>query len=1437
MDLAFSHEPVEENGGVLELTLAWNPDVYSRNTAQAWLSALAAWARWLAEDISRADAPLPALLPEESQCLARWEHGPARPRPAKRFHELFENLADSHPDRAAVVTETEVRTYADLDDQANRIARALLEHGVVCEEPVAVLTECSADLPATVLGIWKAGASYLPLALEQPPDRLAYMAADAGARTLIVLDGHAVPPALAKVVTTILGPEAWDGALGAERPEMAGTPQDLAYIIYTSGTTGMPKGALIQHDSLVNAAYASGEIFGLTPDDRFSLVATPGFDASLWELGAALLHGMAIVPISRTLRDDPWALKQWYKTYGVTIAFHAPSYLRVSQQTPFEGLRILITGGEAPNHDDARHHANLALWNAYGPTETCIFTCAEQLSPHPDASRPLPLGRPMPNTSISIRRDNGDPVPLGVVGEVWLSGTGLARGYLNNPDLTARQFVETPEGRFYRSGDLGRWTEDGRLELAGRIDHQIKLHGQRVELGDIEQALRSHPAVEEAVTLVEASANDTKVLRSFVRLHAVAAMPTEREWRSYLGDHLPTYMVPASVVSVASIPLTFAGKIDRDALLASPRMRTDGVLKSPPRGEMETRIAAVWAALLGDGISREDNFFALGGNSLLAITMAHRLSRELARPIPARELFAAPTLASFAQRIADLPRTQPVVPVKSDLATEGQREFRVAEAAGLDTRSFAMPLLRKIEGEMPSLGRWNAAWASLVSRHDSLRTGFPEDADGRLRRATTVVTEQRPSGSGGSLDTVTLPNMPAAHAFFRNRQSEPFVMAAPPLWRAGLIEVLDSGEHLFWLVLHHSVGDGRSLGILVQELAALLRGEELPPLAYDFAESAAAEEAYLAGPPCTHDARYWRDLLARQPDSAFDEGPLDFPRSLTGKTGMHRFEASLDSSTSQGLKTLAREHEASLHAVMVTLLALEARRRAPRTDVVIGTTASVRETAAEEQVVGYYVNMLPVPCHLPRDLTFGAALRQTQQALAEGLQHARYPFARIYHDFWSDRPHLRHPARYPLFDLAVTESPGSRPETASPRLSRLPALAYELTDASPGQDMILIHEDQPDGSLLLQWQVNATLFNRETASCWFEALNGWAVWLAEDRGRAREALPGLLPRETALLEAWEQGARIARPTLRFHELFERVHDLPGQCDRAAIITETSTTTYGALEQEANAIAHGLLLRGAAPGTAVGVLTGRSANLPAAVLGIWKAGATYLPLAADLPPERLAFMARDAHATLLIALDGFVAQALLPAVSRLISTLRPEDLDAEFRRTHAHRPPPSPASSDAAYITYTSGSTGRPKGTLIGHESFVNLVLGTGETIGLTRTDRSLMFASPSFDVSLSDIGLPLAFGAALCPVPYEVLSSPNRFRAFLTKLERDRGRHHAHLSAAFRWSGAAFIAHPDHRRRGAVSGGCRDLCQPPPLLQRLWSHRKHHHQHDGQAVV
>jgi amino acid adenylation domain-containing protein/thioester reductase-like protein len=1364
LDLLFMYEPCPEDGGGLNLHLIWNPDVCSQDTAESWLSSFAGWARWLAGEPCRIERPLPSLLPDETALLERWERGPDRPRPNRRCHEIFEELADLHPHRQAIVDQNHVETFAQLDARANGIAHRLMRQRVARGTTVAVLTAGSADLPATVLGIWKAGGAYLPLAHNLPAARLAAMARDAGAEILVVLDGLTAPGPLTDLIGAIVRSEECTPTDLRARSE--GSSEDVAYIIYTSGTTGMPKGVPVAHTGYVNAVLGAAETVGLSPDDRMSLAATVGFDASLWELGHGLMNGIALVPVSQVLRDDPWLLKRYYREQGVTIAFHTPSYLRISEQIPFEGLRILFTGGEAPNHRDARHHADrIAFWNCYGPTEATILVSMGRILTDYDPDVPLPVGRPLPNVRITLRREDGSLVPPGVQGELWLGGIGVAYDYLNRSDLSIERFVTTPEGRFYRSGDYGRWTPDGLIEIIGRIDDQIKLNGQRVELGEIEQTLRAHPAVVDAVVLVEELATGVKALRAFVRARDTET--SEAALMEFLSERLPVHMHPASITPVAAIPLNPAGKVDRVALLKCVKRQIEALVKKAPQDQLETCVAEIWAKVLGVPVARNDNFFALGGNSLLAVTVAHLVSENLGLRVSARSIFAAPTLSEFVGIIRLLSVVEEPVGIvtETDLATEGEREFWTAEAAGLDTRTFTIPVQYLVIGDV-ALDRWQSAWSTLVTRHEGLRTSFAEDETGLLRRRIASDLGE------AALEFAVAHNRTAALVHIRQRQADPLPMGAAPLWRAGLVEAMEDGAFFFWLALHHAIGDGQSVGILFTELTILLADGALPPPGDSGKLFASREQSYLASMESTHDAEYWIDLLKGAPAAAFDEWPLDMARSARTPSGNHRLELLLDPGTTEGLKTLARSHESSLHALMLALLAMEARRRSGRSDILIGTTASVRESTSDERIVGYSVNMLPLHLKPVEDQCFGHLLLTAQRSLAEALQHARLPFARIYRTFWGEHPDMRNPQRYPLFDIAVTENPGARQENVPRRFIRATSargsVGYERTDASPGQDMVLIHEDLDKGGLILQLHVNAAIYSAETARNWIDALAGWARWLADDPTRAEQPLPRLLPQEEEQLAGWEQGDAIDRPRLRFHELFERMVDRPGQADCPAVVTRKGIVSYRALEKEANAIAHTLVRRGVGRGSIVAVLTGRSPNLPAAALGVWKAGATYLPLASDLPPERLAFMARDAGVSQLIALDGIAVPE--PLADGLSDVLRPEDLSAKFRREHAKRAGITGKPDDVAYILYTSGSTGEPKGTLIGHDSYVNLALGASETYGLTAGDRCLMFASPSFDVSLSDIAAPLACGAAICPAPSEVVESPSRFLDFLQDL-------------------------------------------------------------------
>ena len=1364
LDLSFSHEPSSDSGGGLNLLLSWNSDVCSIESARAWLSSFAAWARWLAEEPERIHQPLPPLLPSEMELLQKWEQGKKELRPDQRAHELFEALVDLHPDRPALISREHSATFRKIDSLANGLAACLMNRGVVRGTTVGVLASGPENLPATVLAIWKAGGAYLPLAFDIPAARLASMAKDAGAKHLIVLDRLTPPPLLCSEIDTIIFQE--ECAESELRPKRDGSTDDIAYIIYTSGTTGTPKGVPVTHAAYINTILGVAERIGLRDNDRIALVSTISFDASLWEIGHGLLNGITLVPISPSLREDPWQMKPYYHELGVTIAFHTPSYLRVSEKLPFEGLRILLMGGEAPNHQDVSLYAGrLAFWNFYGPTEATIVVSGGLILSDHDPEKPLNVGSPLPNMRISIRRDDGSPVPPCVQGELWLGGMGITHGYLNQPEPCARHFVDTPEDLFYRSGDYGRWSAEGQVEISGRIDQQIKLNGQRVELGEIEQILCKHPSVVNATVLADELQNGVKILRAFVQPENMASF-SQAHLLEFLTEHLSLHTVPASIMPVAVIPLTPSGKVDREVLFKHAKELQKNTDRQMPLNPLEKRVADIWADVLGHTVARNDNFFALGGNSLLAVTLAHRASEALRQSVSARSLFAAPTLSAFVENISSVAAIslQETIDQETDLASEGEKEFWIAQSAGLDTRNFIIPVHYLINQEVTA-ERLQKAWDILVKRHAGLRAFFKDDESGLLRRrlAPEIDWTLESSVAYSTVDAIAL---------IRERQFSSLSMSAAPLWRAGIVEAEKGKKRFFWLALHHSIGDGQSIGTLFNELAILLDGGTLSPLSPGGMVFASREYAYLASKEAQHDGRYWENLLNRVPDSAFEEWPLDMARSSRSTPGSHRFELLLDGRTSESLKTLARIHHSTLHSLILTLLALEAGRRTARSNIMIGTTASVRESASDFQVIGYGVNMLPLHLIPERHRTFGELLQSTQQSLAEALQHARLPFAHIYHASWNKRPELRNPLRYPLFDIVVTENPGGRKNGAARFFTSaertIGPISYESTCASPGQDMVLIHENLEGGELLLQWHVNAAIYTEQTARFWLESLTGWARWLAEKPERAAEPLPYLLPEETRMLASWQQGEIVERPRLRFHELFERIADQPDQADRPAVITPDRRLSYRSLDEEANAIAHNLLQRGAARGSVVAVLAGRSSQLPAALLGIWKSGATYLPLSMELPPERMSFMATDGGVSHLIVLDGI---AVPEELDRIVSDpLRPEELPEPFRRQYSKRAFSDGQPDDIAYILYTSGSTGKPKGTLIAHDSLVNMVLGAVGILEFQADDRSLLFASPSFDVSLSDIGVPLASGAAICPLPKNIIESPQRFLDFLQEM-------------------------------------------------------------------
>src|SRR5581483_4832908 len=727
-------------------------------------------------------------------------------RPLLRVHECFETLADRQPAAPAMISGRGIVSYAELDQQANALASALLAHGVAPEEAVGVLTERSAFLPAAFLAILKARGAYVPMGADLPPQRLAHMAAQSGMRCLIALDGLepavALRAALAENAAgaepAILRPESAPPI--KDSPRLAGAATDLAAILFTSGSTGRPKGVLLQHDSCLNMGYGHIETQSFTPADRVLLAAAPGFILGFRELVVPLLCGAAFVPVSRALLDDPTGLLAAMSLYRVSVAMFTPSYLRLFRRAVPDGLRCLMTAGERPNVEDARAYArSVEYWNLHGATEACGTICMMRVDPN--GSGPLPSGRPFANTAVYLLDSRGRQVPPGETGEIHVVGPGVARGYLNQPDLTATRFVETPYGRAYRTNDLGRWNEDGDLETRGRADDVVKVSGQAVSLGEIEQTLLRREGVKRAAVVQ----NEGRLV-AFVESDRAGA--SLADWHQFLARTLPGYMLPAQVATLSQMPINPYGKVDRLALTAMAgdalEERAGSERGTRPEGDRETLIAGIWEEILNvRPVFRDDNFFALGGTSLLSIVVSQRLQSS-GYAVTAQTVLATGTVKMLAEKIGRMvaPPEASQEESSQDIATSGQEDFWVAWRLGLGAAGTTITRILSVHGTIPEAACWQAAWSRIVKRHAALRSALFANAEGQVCWRSVKIEELGPAVE---IRFDCCRSAEEARDRIAERAEAPFGLSEPPLARAGLVMVAEGRETLFWFTLHHSV--------------------------------------------------------------------------------------------------------------------------------------------------------------------------------------------------------------------------------------------------------------------------------------------------------------------------------------------------------------------------------------------------------------------------------------------------------------------------------------------------------------------------------------------------------------------------------------------------------------------------------------------------------
>ncbi|MER5585603.1 non-ribosomal peptide synthase/polyketide synthase [Streptomyces asoensis] len=1316
-DLHFTF--VDETGNDrIVLLLEYAGDLFDHTTAERLAGRALRLLERAAAEPDRAIRDLGILEDaERTRVLETW-NATDRPVPSTTLPALFRDQAARTPDATALVTEELRLTYAELDARVERTARVLTALGAGPERTVAVALPRSADLVVALLAVHRAGAAYLPLDPDYPPERLALMVEDA--RPVCVVR-DALPT----------GPEA--------EPPAACDPRHPAYVIYTSGSTGRPKGVVVPHEGIVNRLLWMQDTYRLDAADRVLQKTPSGFDVSVWEFFWPLISGAALVLARPEGHRDPAYLTRLIREQDVTTVHFVPSMLQLFLEEPSAarctGLRRVMCSGEAlPPALARRFHRTLTaeLHNLYGPTEASVDVTAVEIGP--DAPR-VSIGRPVWNTRVLVLDAALRPVPAGVPGELYLAGVQLARGYLDRPALTAERFVADPYGapgtRMYRTGDLARWNTDGTVDYLGRTDDQVKVRGFRVEPGEIEDTLNRHPDVGRAVVLLR----DQRLV-AYVVPAAGAAVDGAR-LRAHTAAVLPAHLVPAAFVPLDSLPLTPNGKLDRTAL-PGPDFTTAGGRGAPPRGPREEIVAGLFGDVLGlERVGADDDFFALGGHSLLAMRLVGRIRTLLGADLTVRSVFEAPTPALLAARLDDRAGGPPALVVgdrtgELPLSFAQQRLWLLHRIEGPGA-TYHIPAAWRLTGTLDA-DALEAALNDVVARHESLRTVFPE-RDGRPRQVVLEPSRATVPVHRGRATEAELP------ALLAGAVAQGFALERELPLRVHVFR-LRADEHVLLLVLHHIAGDQWSDGPLRRDLATAYearragRAPEWSPLPVQYADYALWHRAAL-GDPADPDSRqsaqlaHWRRVLADLPDEL--TLPADRPRPAESSHRGGAVGLTLDAGRTRALRTLARDHGVSVFMVAQAAVAALLHRLGAGDDIPLGAPVSGRSDERLEDLVGFFVNTLVLRTDVSGDPTFAELLARVRAFDLAAYEHQDLPFDRLVE---AVNP-ARSLARHPLFQVMVVhlESAG-----AVPGLAGLTARAEPLEQRDAKFDLSFDFVEQGEVGMRCWIEYSADLFDEPTAELLAARLESLLAQVSDDPGRRVGTLDVLREDERALvLTGWNDTAR-PLPGLTLPELFRaQAARTPGA---TAVVFEDTALTYAELDLRVERLAHTLAAHGAGAETTVAVALPRSPGLVVSLLAVHRAGAAHLPLDPGHPAERLAYTLADARPVCAVTGDA----ATLPGTGVPVLMVDAEGVPA--RPAHA----PLPAAYDPrhpAYVIYTSGSTGRPKGVVVPHEGIVNRLLWMQDTYRLDAADRVLQKTPSGFDVSVWEFFWPLVTGAAL----------------------------------------------------------------------------------------
>ncbi|RUT69553.1 amino acid adenylation domain-containing protein [Flavobacterium cupreum] len=1328
-DLEFTFD---EFGNELNFNLTFNTDIYTVDFVEKITAHFGALLQGVIAEPNLPVSRIAYLAPEELKQLVVDFNDTSVPYPKeKTIVQLFEEQAAQTPEAIAIVFEELQLTYKELNEKVNQFASYLREsYDIQPDDFVGIKLSRSEQLLIAILGVLKSGAAYVPIDSDYPQERIAYIEEDTNCKAIIDED-------------ELMMFNFQRFRYKAENPETVNSSSDLAYIIYTSGSTGNPKGVMVEHRNVARLVKPCS-YFPLDSDKILLSTGSISFDATTIEFFGTLLNGATLLLTSQDDLMDLATLENIVKTNGVNSLWMTASWFNSVVENNigfFENISQLIVGGDvvSPKHTQKVFESNpsIKIVNGYGPTENTTFSMTFDIQNQ--KYNTIPIGKPIPNSQAYVLDQNLQPVAVGVSGKLYLSGDGVSRGYLNQPELTAEKFIGNPfipGTKMYDTGDLGRWLPDGTIEFLGRNDHQVKIRGYRIELGEIETALLQFSDDLKQVVVQVKEVNTEKVLVAYY----VSDLEIDKgEIRNYLQTKLPDYMIPAFYVLLEQIPLTSNGKTDRNAL---PGINGEDSIRREyvqPRNETEKKMVEIWQEVLGlDQVGITDNFFEMGGHSLIVAQVINRLNKQLNKTVSFKDFFSNPTIDSLSQTLnqneyAAIPQAEIM---ESYPLTASQNRFWILSQLEGGSLAYNMPSAIKLTGDLDT-DTFKETFTLLLERYEILRTSFKNNAEGQIQQFITPVneidfevTEQDFSNHKEQEDLVL--------QYLEEQNAIAFNLEQAPLLRASLIKTQEK-EHIFSLCMHHIIGDGWSMQLIISEIVktynALVQGipVDLPDLNIHYKDYAVWINDEIQQEKYQNSKKFWlNELTGELPVlelPGFTKRPL--VQTYNGAVQLYEFSGAL----LEKLKTFSAAHDVTLFMTLMAGIKTLLHRYSNQDDIIIGTPIAGREHPDLENQLGLFLNTLAIRTRFEQEDRFLDILNKEKETLLNAYEHQDYSFDELVGNLNVKRDL----SRSALFDiLVVLQNQAQLKSIANDTaLKGLEVEGFDFENKTSKFDISFLFVETE--KLLLSVNYNTDIYDTFLIDALFRHLENIFNEAIDNPAQTINSLDYLTEAEkTKLLFHFNATAADYPEHKTLTDLFEE--QLAKTPANTAVVFEEKALNYQELNEQANQLAHYLRKNHTIePGDRVGIKLERSESIIVAILGILKSGAAYVPIDSSYPPERIAYIESDSACK--IVLDEAVFEAFY--------TTRENYSGQNTQKINN--------AGDLAYIIYTSGTTGNPKGVMVEHRNVINLISSQTREFKIDETERILQLSNFSFDASVEQTFLALLNGAALYILPRKVL--------------------------------------------------------------------------------